>query len=253
MRVSVLFALGLATSVLGQAITSGTPDPTTTTIEFITDTDTETTITSTPTSTSSSTFPIASTAAPPVGGGATCVQRCLAEAADNVGCRGGADLTCVCASGSYLSIARTCFSDSRCDDALSQSAVQDYGSACSVSPTPPQPPVTTPVPPPTPTPTPTPTRTTNAPPAPPTTQTVILTSSVVVTGPGGTASTIASGFTTIRTNQPGSQTTGGASGPSTSAGGGSSNGAAGVNLGHLASMRTMVGLGVVGAIVVLLL
>ncbi|ELU35666.1 hypothetical protein AG1IA_10304 [Rhizoctonia solani AG-1 IA] len=98
MRVSVLFTLGLATSALGQAITSGTPDPTTTTIEFITDTDTETTITSTPTSTSSSTFPIASTAAPPVGGGATCVQRCLTEAADNVGCIGGADLTCVCAS-----------------------------------------------------------------------------------------------------------------------------------------------------------
>ncbi|CAE6348800.1 unnamed protein product [Rhizoctonia solani] len=241
MRVSALFALGLATKALAQASSSGpepTPEPTTTLV-FITDSDTQTTITSTPTSTETTSFPIVSTAAPPTGGGATCVQRCLAEAADSVGCRGGADLECVCASGSYLSMARTCFTNSTCDNELSQAAVQDYGAACGATPTPSETLVTT--------------RSTSLTPTPisPTTQTVVLTTSVVVTTPGGATSTVTSGFTTVRTVQNSGLTTGGASAPTTSTGGGSSNGAPGMNIGHLTSMGTMLSLGVIGGIVVL--
>ncbi|QRW25558.1 hypothetical protein RhiXN_07507 [Rhizoctonia solani] len=118
------------------------------------------------TSTSSSTFPIASTAAPPVGGGATCVQRCLAEAA-NVGCIGGADLTCVCASGPYFEYSAHMLLRLEClANATPTSGHDSRTTAHAHAHTDPEAHADY-----------------HRTPAPPTTQTVILTSSVVVTDP----------------------------------------------------------------------
>jgi hypothetical protein len=102
MRVFALFALALATKALAQASSSESEpilEPTSTLV-LVTDSDTEIIITPTPTPTPTPTTttppPIVSTAAPPIGGGATCVQKCLADAASKVGCTGGADLQCIC-------------------------------------------------------------------------------------------------------------------------------------------------------------
>lgn len=57
---------------------------------------TEPATTETETATTEPTITPTSTAAPPSGGGATCVQTCLTRAASQAGCKSGADSACVC-------------------------------------------------------------------------------------------------------------------------------------------------------------
>ncbi|KDN37861.1 hypothetical protein RSAG8_09835, partial [Rhizoctonia solani AG-8 WAC10335] len=260
MRLSVVFALALAMTVLGQTSGNG-PEVPTVTAEPAPETSsepsslpptTETQMSITPapegTATISTTTPApTSTAAPPSGGGPTCVQRCLAESATSVGCRSGADLACLCNSGTYLSLARTCFGNSGCDEATSQAAVQDYGTACSATTTPVQTSVSTrPI-------ATSRTRTSNAGSLTSlTTQTLVFTSGAVVSISGGVSSTITSGFTTVRTGQAGDFGEGGGMAPTSGSDAGSANnGALGMKVGHLASAGMMMGLGVVGGIAVL--
>ncbi|KAH7335024.1 hypothetical protein B0J17DRAFT_770535 [Rhizoctonia solani] len=260
MRLSLVFVVGLAMNVLGQSITNEsemptrtvdpTPAPETTPgpSSPVLTTGILTTITSTPEETPSETTtpPIASTAAPPSGGGATCVQRCLAQSADTVGCRGGADIACVCSSETYLSVARTCFTSSGCEDTAAQEAVQHYGRACSAT--------TSPAPTSVSTESTSRSRTNSGSLTRITTQTLAFTSGAVVSISRGVASTITSGFTTVRTGQAGDFATGGALVPTSGSDAGSSNNinaAPGMNVGHLSSFGMMMGLGVIGGVAVL--
>ncbi|CAE7170181.1 unnamed protein product, partial [Rhizoctonia solani] len=132
-------------------------------------------------------------------------------------------------SQTYLSVARTCFSSSACDDGLSQSAVRDYAAACTVTTTPVDTSTSESTRAPTPNPTPASrTRTTNddSPTRPPngastlTTQTIAFTSGAVISISRGVSSTVTSGFTTIRTGQAGDVPGGGAAPTSGSDAGG---------------------------------
>ncbi|KEP47003.1 CFEM domain protein [Rhizoctonia solani 123E] len=260
MRLSVVFALAFAMTVLGQT-SSSEPDVITTTDEpepapestpepsSPPATETEFSITSAPepTTMSTTTFPVASTAAPASGGGPTCVQRCLAQSATSVGCSSATDLACLCKSQTYLSLARTCFTDSGCEEAISQTAVQDYGRVCSATSTPTTWSTATPS---------SRTRTSiaNVQSATSfTTRTIAFTSGAVVSISRGVSSTITSGFTTIRTEQAGDFGGGGGLAPTSGSDSGSANnGALGMNVGHLTSAGMMMGLGVIGGIAVLI-
>ncbi|CAE6349665.1 unnamed protein product [Rhizoctonia solani] len=151
------------------------------------------------TTTTSTTESPTATAPPPVGGGATCVQSCLAKAATQVGCKNLVDVPCVCQSAAYMSTAQICFNDSFCQNADVQNAIEDYGTVCrngnQNSGTETSPRSTSP----------TPSRTrsrsdglTSA-----TTQTFIVTSGAVLTLSGGSTTRIVSDFTTTRTGQVG--------------------------------------------------
>ncbi|KAJ1306307.1 hypothetical protein OPQ81_011006 [Rhizoctonia solani] len=230
-----------------------TAEPTTKPLSFSM-TDTQMTITSAPSGTStiptepSTTTPVSS-AAPPSGGGATCVQRCLAQSASSVGCQSGADLPCVCNSQTYLSLARTCFTNSGCNEDASQAAVQDYGIACSATTTPSGSSISTRSTQPT-----SRTRTNNPSLTSLTTQTLAFTSGEVVSISRGLSSTVTSGFTTVRTGQAGDFATDGGLLPTSGPGAGSNNnGALGMKGGYVASVGMMMGLGVIGGVAVLVL
>ncbi|CAE6480184.1 hypothetical protein ACGC1H_005296 [Rhizoctonia solani] len=196
-------------STQSNSLVSDTPTPTISdpgSTEFATGTSTSTTL------------PPTGTSPPPIGGGATCVQSCLAEAAAQAGCKSSVDVRCICQSGIYISTAQSCFSNSACDNANSQSAIGDYGTVCrngngsnqssrSVSST-----LTR-------------TKSYSGSLASPTTQTFIVTSGAVITLPSGSATTITSGFTTTRTGQAGDFATGGAVVPDPRASNAPSNGA----------------------------
>ncbi|CAE6450854.1 unnamed protein product [Rhizoctonia solani] len=260
MRLCIVFAMALVMGVLGQSSSnepdvsvvtnSPAPEPTTPPPSLITIT--EAPITSPPSETSTisteptTTITTLSTAAPPSGGGATCVQQCLAQSAATVGCRSGADVACVCNSQTYLSLARTCFTNSGCDDISSQQAVQDYGTACSATTTPAETSMSTRST--------SHTRTNSGSLTSLTTRTIVFTSGAVVSISRGVSSTITSGFTTVRTGQAGDFATDGGSVPTSGTDGGSANNAAlGLGTGHLASAGMMMGLGVIGGIAVLVL
>ncbi|CUA73156.1 hypothetical protein RSOLAG22IIIB_10596 [Rhizoctonia solani] len=237
MRFPAVFVLALAMSVLGQTnsepnVFTPTADPEPspapeTTLEPSSPLPTSeppTSITPAPdSSTTPSTIPLPtpSSAAPPSGGGAT---------------------------QTYLSVARTCFTNSACDESASQAAVQDYGSACGATTTPVESsvgPSTRPAATVTPTPT---SRTRTA----LTTQTIAFTSGAVISISRGVSSTVTSGFTTVRTGQAGDFGDGGGSAPTSGSDAGSANnGALGTSVGHLTSAGMMMGLGVVGGIAVL--
>ncbi|QRV84421.1 hypothetical protein RhiJN_12437 [Ceratobasidium sp. AG-Ba] len=125
--------------------TSTEPPETSTTL---TDTFSETTTSTPPATTSAS-------ASSPVGGGQTCVQACLAQAATNVGCNGLGKSHAVDSkrhthfwtlSSSFMSNAESCFANDNCDSAAVSSATSDYQSVCDSLSTPRITPSTTPTP-----------------------------------------------------------------------------------------------------------
>ncbi|QRV98476.1 hypothetical protein RhiJN_26495 [Ceratobasidium sp. AG-Ba] len=84
-----------------------------------------------PTSDTQSTFPTSvGTAAPPNGGGATCVQDCLAIAASGAGCSSSVDIRCVCSSFTFLGLAQNCFGMSSCDSGSASRALNDQRVVC---------------------------------------------------------------------------------------------------------------------------
>ncbi|CAE6480191.1 unnamed protein product [Rhizoctonia solani] len=259
MRLPIVLTLALAMTVLGQTSSSepeestitAEPEPEPESTPWSWSSETQFSITPAPESTTMSTMtaPPLSTAAPPSGGGPTCVQRCLAQSAASVGCSSGADLACLCNSQTYLSRARTCFTDSGCEEAVSQAAVQDYGRACSAT-------SSTPVETSESTWSTTTSRTRSLANVPSvtsfTTRTIAFTSGAVVSISRGVSSTITSGFTTIRTERAGDFGTGGGLAPTSGPDSGSANNSAlGVNVGHLGSAGMMMGLGLIGGIAVL--
>ncbi|KEP47001.1 CFEM domain protein [Rhizoctonia solani 123E] len=64
------------------------------------------------------------------GGGATCVQGCLARAASQVGCGSSANFWCVCKKGAYVGKAWDCFGQSGCPGSDIGKALGDLKSAC---------------------------------------------------------------------------------------------------------------------------
>ncbi|CAE6493789.1 unnamed protein product, partial [Rhizoctonia solani] len=84
------------------------------------------------TETSVTTTWMPTTAIAPTATGATCPQKCLAQAADNIGCRGASDMSCLCPSlEKYISDANACM---RIQDCESSQASQDVRTACSRNP-----------------------------------------------------------------------------------------------------------------------
>ncbi|QRV98480.1 CFEM domain protein [Ceratobasidium sp. AG-Ba] len=75
---------------------------------------------------------IVSTAIPPVGGGATCVQTCLVRAAAGAGCQSSTDLACVCSGENYLGLAQICFSEFSCQASAVSEAEGDYNGICRI-------------------------------------------------------------------------------------------------------------------------
>ncbi|KAJ1306309.1 hypothetical protein OPQ81_011008 [Rhizoctonia solani] len=76
------------------------------------------------------TWVMSSFANPGEGGGATCVQTCLARAASQVGCGGSANFRCVCKKGGYVGKSWDCFGQSGCPaDAIGR-ALADLNVAC---------------------------------------------------------------------------------------------------------------------------
>ncbi|CAE7199024.1 unnamed protein product, partial [Rhizoctonia solani] len=67
-------------------------------------------------------------ATPPSGGGATCVQDCLAHAASQVGCGGSGNLRCACNKSAY--VAWDCFGQSGCAGPDIGRALGDLNVAC---------------------------------------------------------------------------------------------------------------------------
>ncbi|CAE6480206.1 hypothetical protein ACGC1H_005299 [Rhizoctonia solani] len=70
------------------------------------------------------------TSGPGSGGGATCVQGCLARAASQVGCGGSANFWCVCKKGAYVGKAWDCFGQSGCPGPDIGKALGDLNVAC---------------------------------------------------------------------------------------------------------------------------
>ncbi|QRV98469.1 hypothetical protein RhiJN_26488 [Ceratobasidium sp. AG-Ba] len=107
----------------------------------LTDTFSETT---TPSSTSASPSSTFASASSPVGGGQTCVQDCLAQAASSIGLliqdafaqgkshliHAGRHTHSWMHSSSFVSNARSCFTDENCDSAAASSAISDHTSVC---------------------------------------------------------------------------------------------------------------------------
>ncbi|CAE7205707.1 unnamed protein product [Rhizoctonia solani] len=225
MKIIAFLALALATRVVAQsASTEPETGPESSASPVFTQSDPPISETPTPTisgprdtetSTTSITLPTPS-ATSPVGGGATCVQSCLAKAASQAGCTSSADVPCICQSRIYASTAQSCFSDSACENGASQSAIGDYGTVCrngnTSSETNQSSRPTSPIP--------SRTKSYSGRLASPTTQTIVITSGAVVTLPGGSATTIVSGYTTTRTGQAGDFADGGAMTPDPGAGNG---------------------------------
>ncbi|QRV98468.1 CFEM domain protein [Ceratobasidium sp. AG-Ba] len=107
-----------------------TSTPTDTPTDTFENSETSMTLTDTLSYPSTTSIPPAPTATSPSGGGQTCVQKCLAQAATDSGCNGFTDSRCICTSSSFMNNARNCFSDQNCDPAMIASATQDYSSVC---------------------------------------------------------------------------------------------------------------------------
>ncbi|CAE6519503.1 hypothetical protein RSOLAG22IIIB_10594 [Rhizoctonia solani] len=73
---------------------------------------------------------VTATSNPGTGGGATCVQGCLARAASQVGCGGSGNFWCVCKKGAYVGKAWDCFGQSGCSGSDIGKALGDLNVAC---------------------------------------------------------------------------------------------------------------------------
>ncbi|KDN37863.1 hypothetical protein RSAG8_09837, partial [Rhizoctonia solani AG-8 WAC10335] len=76
------------------------------------------------------TLAMTATSGPGSGGGATCVQGCLARAASQVGCGSSANFWCVCKKGAYVGKAWDCFGQSGCPQSDIGKALGDLKVAC---------------------------------------------------------------------------------------------------------------------------